>query len=287
MKWLVKALKQSGDQTEIEKTTRVFGGSINLCYYVRTKESEYFVKHHTQAPINFYRCEATGLTCIKQTNTLAVPEVYSFSDEPNRAYLLLEWIDGQTNKWTEHLLGERLAQLHQATGKHHGFPTDTYIGRLPQRNGLYESWLTYYRDHKLFSQINIGIEKGVIFGKRQKRLEQLLDQLSKWLPEDALPSYLHGDLWGGNWLAGQGGVPYVVDPSFFYGDRQMEIAFTELFGGFSQTFYDAYQDSFPLDHTYSDVKAIYQLYYLIVHLNMFGQSYANQVDDILDRYIGK
>jgi len=287
MKWLEKALKQNGDYSAIEKTTRVYGGSINTCYYVRTEQNEYFIKHHDDAPKNFFRIEKDGLTYIKQAKAIAVPEVYSFSDQPNEAYLLLEWIEGQANEQTEYMLGEKLAQLHKTSGDYHGFPTDSYIGLLPQPNGLYDCWLTYYRDQKLLSQINLGIKKGVINGKRRERLEKLLELLPKWIPEDVLPSYLHGDLWGGNWLVGQGSQPYVVDPSFFFGDRQMEIAFTELFGGFSQKFYDAYYTTFPLDHTYSDVKPLYQLYYLIVHLNIFGKSYASQVDHVLDRYIGK
>lgn len=287
MKWLKKALKQNNDLTSIQKVDRVFGGSINACFYVQTELNEYFIKHHEAAPKNFFYTEKVGLSYIKQSEAIAVPKVYDYSDQPKEAYLLLEWITGQARVETETLLGEQLAQLHQTTGDAHGFPVDTYIGLLPQRNGLYDCWLTYYRDQKLTGQIDIGIEKGVIFGERQKRLEILMDNLAKWIPTNVEPSYLHGDLWGGNWLTGPQGIPYVVDPSFFFGDRQMEIAFTELFGGFSREFYEAYQASYPLDRAYKDVKAVYQLYYLLVHLNIFGKSYAHQVDEVLDYYIGK
>lgn len=287
MEWLKKALKQNNDPSSIQKVERVFGGSINMCFHVQTELNEYFIKHHDSAPENFFQTEKIGLLYIEQSETIAVPKVYGYSDQPKVAYLLLEWIAGQTHEQTESMLGEHLAKLHQTTGDKHGFPTATYIGLLPQRNGLYDSWLTYYRDQKLSGQIDIGIEKGVIYGERQNRLERLLDNLSKWIPVDVKPSYLHGDLWGGNWLTGPHGTPYVVDPSFFFGDRYMEIAFTELFGGFSRKFYEAYQASYPLDRTYEDVRALYQLYYLLVHLNIFGKSYAHQVDEVLDHYIGK
>src|SRR5690625_4391560 len=246
MKWLKKALKQNNDLSSIQKVDRVYGGSINDCYYVQTGLKEYFIKHHATAPRDFFHTEKVGLSYIRQSETIAVPEIYGYSDEPGEAYLLLEWIAGQTSENTEVLLGEHLAELHQTTGDAHGFPTNTYIGLLPQRNGLYDRWLPYYRDQKLAGQIDIGIEKGVIYGERQKRLEKLLDNLSKWIPADVEPAYLHGDLWGGNWLTGPKGIPYVVDPSFFFGDRQMELAFTELFGGFSRKFYETYEASYPL-----------------------------------------
>lgn len=117
-------------------------------------------------------------------------------------------------------------------------------------------------------------------------MEKLLENLDKWVPDKVEPSYLHGDLWGGNWLSGPGGEPYVIDPSFLYGDRHFELAFTEVFGGYSSEFYQAYQDRFPLSPYYEDVKPLYQLYYLLVHLNMFGEAYGRSVDTILKRYTG-
>lgn|SRR5690625_4705094 len=287
MKWIENALNNYGDFSPIVQRMRVYGGSINKCYFVQTKEQKYFIKHHERSPKNFFHTEKVGLTYLRASNTIAVPKVYHVSDKPNESYLLLEWIKGQAEDRTEYILGEKLAQLHQTVGEYHGFETKTYIGLLPQPNGQYDSWLTYYREQKLLAQIKYGIEKGIIDLKLQKRLEKLLSHLERWLPKDVLPSYLHGDLWAGNWLVGKGGQPYVIDPSFFFGDRQMEIAFTELFGRFSQKFYEAYHATYPLVDTYNDVKPLYQLYYLIVHLNMFGKSYASRVEQILDRYIGK
>lgn len=167
----------------------------------------------------------------------------------------------------------------------HGFQNDTYIGLLPQPNELLANWLEYYRDYRLGSQINQGIERGVITGKRREKLERLMDRLDEWIPSFVEPSYLHGDLYGGNWIIGPGGEPFIVDPSFLYGDRHFEIAFTEVFGGFSQKFYDAYNEVFPLRPDYEDIKQIYQLYYLLAHLNLFGETFGSRVDGILDYYI--
>lgn len=171
------------------------------------------------------------------------------------------------------------------TGPNHGFQNDTYIGLLPQPNGLKPNWLEYYREYRLQSQIKYGSDKGVIQGKRLQKLNSLLERLDKWIPAFIEPSYLHGDLYAGNWIVGPAGQPYLVDPSFLYGDRHLDMAFTELFGGFSKEFYDAYEAVNPLRPDFDDIKPLYKLYYLIVHLNMFGESYGNDVDLILNKYV--
>src|SRR5690625_2058964 len=181
----------------------------------------------------------------------------------------------------------KLSHLHQHAGQKHGFDRDTYIGLLPQPNRLYDNWLDYYREKRLLPQLDLAIKRQRIHHQRRAQLEKLILQLDRWVPQQVQPSYLHGDLWGGNWLVGPNGTPYVIDPSFLYGDRHFELAFTELFGGFSQIFYDAYQATYPLLDIYDDVKPLYQLYYLLVHLNIFGESYGSRVDAILNRYIGK
>lgn len=287
MNWIEGALRTFGDNTLIQTTTRLFEGSINESYYVQTKEGQYFVKHHVNAPKDFFQLEAGGQQLIEQTKTISVPRVFAYSDKIGQAYLLLEWIEGERQRQTDERLGEELAQLHQCHHTHHGFLKDTYIGLLPQPNGLYTNWLTYYRDKKLMGQIDYGLSHKHIAGKRRKQLETLLERLDEWIPQDIHPSYLHGDLWGGNWIIGRAGKPFLIDPSFLYGDRHFELAFTELFGGFSQPFYDAYHAAYPLRDIYEDVKPLYQLYYLIVHLNIFGESYGSQIDAILERYIGK
>lgn len=279
---------QSGrDYSNLREIKPIQGGSINEAYYVRTDDNEYFMKYHADAPKDFFKSEAIGLRLIKETNTVSVPNYISYSDQPGDSFLLLEWIEGKPHEETEVTLGRKLAKLHQTFGRRHGFRNDTYIGLLPQPNELLPNWLEYFRTYRLESQIKQGVEKGVITGERQTKLEKLLERLDEWVPTFVEPSYLHGDFYSGNWIVGPGGEPFLVDPSFFYGDRQFDLAFSELFGGFSEEFYEAYDEVFAIRDDYEDVKPLYQLYYLLAHLNLFGEKYGEQVDEIVDRYVGK
>ncbi|SFE15772.1 Fructosamine-3-kinase [Lentibacillus persicus] len=281
-----QALYQAGDGEEIKQVKQVAGGSINESYFVQTGMQTYFIKYHANAPERFFELEAKGLNMSSETNSIAVPEVFTYSDERHNAFLVMEWVEGSPSADTDRKLGDHIAAMHQTIGNHHGFDDDTFIGALPQKNGLFSSWLEYYRDRRLKAQLQMGIERGTMTGRRRERMEKLLENLDKWVPDKVEPSYLHGDLWGGNWLSGPSGEPYVIDPSFLYGDRHFELAFTEVFGGYSSEFYQAYQDRFPLAPYYEDVKPLYQLYYLLVHLNMFGEAYGRSVDTILKRYAG-
>lgn len=265
----------------------VSGGDINEAYYVRTKEREYFVKLNRSMNKQFFELEAEGLKKIRSTNTISVPEVYLVADgkETNIPMLWLEWIEGEREEKTDVLLGERLAALHLAEAKKFGYDKNTYIGRLKQPNRLSESWLSYYRDYRLMGQLKAGKNLGTIKGMREKRMHRLLENLDQWIPDKPKSSLLHGDLWGGNWLAGKEGNPYLIDPSILYGDHEFELAFTELFGGFSRRFYEAYHSCYPLSPEYEARKELYQLYYLLVHLNMFGESYGPSVDRILLKYV--
>lgn len=287
IKKLAKIALESGrDYSGIETIKKIQGGSINEAFYIRTVDAEFFMKFHANSPKEFFKSEALGLRLIKETETISVPNYISYSDQPGHAFLLLEWIEGKKTERTEEILGYKLAELHKCYGRMHGLETDTYIGILPQPNELNANWLEYYRDKRLGTQLQIGIENGHITDKRRKQLEKLLERLDKWVPSFVEPSHLHGDFYSGNWIVGPGGEPFIVDPSFLYGDRHFEIAFTELFGGFPDKFYDAYDESYPLRKDFDDVKPIYQLYYLLAHLNMFGEAYGESVDKILNRYVG-
>lgn len=283
----MKALQQANDDSTCLDIEQLYGGSINKSFFVETNNNQYFIKYHPQAPDHFFEREAEGLARIKETNTIRVPEVLAVSDETDEAFLLMEWVEGEATPHTEVELGQQIAHMHQSLGEKHGFGKQTYIGKLSQPNGWCSSWLDYYRNQRLMTQLEYGIQNNRVTGKRRDQLEKLLSHLDEWIPKDASPSYLHGDLWGGNWLVGEDGHPYVIDPSFLYGDRHFEIAFTELFGGFSYRFYEAYQDQWPLADDYADRKPLYQLYYLLVHLNMFGEAYGRDVDVILNHYLGK
>lgn len=169
----------------------------------------------------------------------------------------------------------------------YGLGKPTYIGKLPQTNGWYSDWVEYFRDHRLQLQLDLSVQFNRMNQKRRLKLETLIRDLDKYLPNQPRVSLLHGDLWGGNWITGQAGKPYLIDPSVLYGDHLFELAFTELFGGFSEVFYSKYKEILSLEDYYEEVKPIYQLFYLLVHLNMFGEAYGAVVDRILKNISGK
>ncbi len=277
-----------GDFSSVNTIRQVGGGDINQAYYVRTQEREYFIKWNNNIPPHFFRVEAKGLRSIAETRTVAVPEVLDY-DEPENGktgLLVIDWIEGIPASTTTEQLGRKVAEMHQHQNSQHGFCEDTFIGTLPQPNGLFDSWLTYYREQRLEPQLHTAVSQGNMPEKRRKRMAVLLDRLDDWIPASVPPSLLHGDLWGGNWLPGPDGEPFLVDPSVLYGDRLFELAFTEVFGGFPDDFYKAYREAYPIPDYYSDVKPLYQLYYLLVHLNMFGEVYGPSVDRVLSEYIG-
>ncbi|MFD1413919.1 fructosamine kinase family protein [Oceanobacillus jeddahense] len=281
-------LKQIGDNSSIQIMTPVSGGDINRAYYIKTEKQAYFMKANQNADSDFFQVEVNGLERIRSTQTIGVPEVFYFdqSSGNQEMVLLMEWIKGEKTAATEQQLGEQLAALHLADGSsQYGLDQTTYVGKLTQTNDWYNNWVDYFRKHRLQPQFDLVIQYNRMNQKRHLKLEKLIRDLDNYLPNQPRVSLLHGDLWGGNWITGQTGKPYLIDPSVLYGDHLFELAFTELFGGFSELFYSSYREVLPLANYYKEVKPIYQLFYLLVHLNMFGEAYGGSVDNILNRYI--
>lgn len=283
---LQQALENIENDSKINNIQTVTGGDINDAFFVETKRARYFVKYNATIPEGFFHSEANGLERLRKTGAIAVPHVYEVLEYKNEGILVMEWIDGDRNPRTEEELGRGLARLHSTKAQQFGLDDDTFIGTLPQPNGWYDRWIDYYRDRRLISQCKLAEKRKRMPSDRKAKLMKLCDTLDKWLPNDCDPSLLHGDLWGGNWIVGPNGQPYLIDPSVFYGHAEFEMAFTELFGGFSQAFYHSYEEIYPLSPEYKERKPLYQLYYLLVHLNLFGESYGASVDRILKRYVG-
>ncbi|MGD6816454.1 fructosamine kinase family protein [Metabacillus sp. 113a] len=262
----------------------VSGGDINEAWMLQTETRKYFLKTNREESIDFFHAEADGLKEIASSNAIAVPFVLKTGTIDCVPFLLMEWIEGRKTEHTETELGTKLAAMHQTFHTKFGYGSDTYMGKLPQKNGWHGSWVRYYSNERLKPQLELAIGRGHMPVPRRRSMEKLLMNLDRWLGHHPKPSLLHGDLWGGNWMTGESGNPVLIDPSVLYGDHEFEIAFTELFGGFSQAFYSSYQEAFPLSEGYEDRKPLYQLYYLLAHLNMFGESYGRAVDQIISRY---
>jgi fructosamine-3-kinase len=283
---IAEALQHIGDSSAILQYKRVYGGDINEAFFVQSERQPYFVKIRHSLPPRFFQCEATGLETLRKANAINVPSVYGVKETNDYGFLILEWVEGEETSKTAEQLGYAVARLHQCYGPSFGFVEDNYIGLLPQKNGWYENWVDYYRECRLLPQIELAEQKGRMPARRRNKLEKLLASLERWLPETCSPSLLHGDLWGGNWIVGANGVPYLIDPAVFYGHYEFEIAFTELFGGFPSRFYEAYNELMLLSSDYHERKQLYQLFYLLVHLNLFGETYGSAVDRVLQRYVG-
>jgi fructosamine-3-kinase len=181
-------------------------------------------------------------------------------------------------------LGRNLAALHQVTAEEYGLDHNNFIGASPQPNTPTANWVTFFRDKRLGFQMSLAEQRGYLTSRRARLLERIGARLEEWLPARPPASLLHGDLWGGNWLTTDAGEPALIDPAVYYGHREADLAFTHLFGGFPPTFYAAYQQSWPLTEGYEARQDLYNLYHLLNHLNLFGESYGSGVDAILLRY---
>ncbi|MCH5585804.1 fructosamine kinase family protein [Shimazuella sp. AN120528] len=286
MTHLLEALRELGDRTCIREIKAVSGGSINQVTYVETDINKYIVKAHTSMPENFFIQEAMGLSAL--SCCVRVPKVFSyqFDEATGVGNLWLEWIPaGVRSEKGEEELGRKLGLLHQTTHAAFGFVEDNYLGIYPQPNAWSDDWISFFRDKRLQIQKEIALEKGYLCADRLHKLEKLMDRLEDFLPAKPISSLLHGDMWSGNTFISSTGEAVFIDPSVNYGDREVDIAMTELFGGFSPRFYQAYEEINPIEIEYNDRKGIYQLYYLLVYLNYFGESYGEEIDKVLGKYI--
>jgi fructosamine-3-kinase len=284
-------LKAAGDPGPISDIRRVGGGDINRAARVETARGCYFVKWHPAPQPGVFTCEAKGLALLAAGSAARVPAVVGAGSVPESgaAFLVLEWIERGSGKddSAAALLGRQLAGQHLTRHARYGLDHDNYIGRLPQPNAPSDSWVDFYASQRLGAQRDQAARNGLLPPARARLLDRLIASLDRWIDEPACqPSLLHGDLWGGNWMVSAAGEPVLIDPAVYYGDREADLAMTRLFGGFPQAFYDAYNEVFPLAPGHAEREPLYRLYYLLCHLNLFGESYGGSVDGILRRYGG-
>jgi fructosamine-3-kinase len=284
-------LAEAGDAGPISDVRTVAGGDINQAARVETAQGVYFVKWHPASQPDMFVCEAKGLALLAAADAARVPAVVGKGRVPDSkaAFLILEWIERGNGK-SNHAaatLGRQLAEQHHTRHARYGLDHDNYIGRLPQPNAYADSWVGFYATQRLGAQRDLAAQNGRLPAGRARRLDRVIASLDRWIDDAACqPSLLHGDLWGGNWLVSAAGEPVLIDPAVYYGDREADLAMTHLFGGFPQTFYDAYEEIFPLAPGHAEREPLYRLYYLLCHLNLFGEGYGGSVDAILSRYGG-
>jgi protein-ribulosamine 3-kinase len=258
------------------------GGDINSAYCLQGTDKSYFVKLNHADTLAMFAAEAAGLKELAATRTVRIPSPIIYGTAAEQAFLVLEYIEfGASSKTSNRLFGQQLALLHQQQQPYFGWHRNNTIGSTPQPNSSHGDWIEFWRIQRLQHQLKLSAAKGY-GGSLQTSGEQLCDKLALFFDGyQPHPSLLHGDLWGGNAATDKQGKPVMFDPACYYGDREADIAMTELFGGFSQDFYAAYQAICPLDQGYNTRKSLYNLYHILNHLNLFGSGYLRQAENMI------
>lgn len=263
----------------------VSGGCVNNAVKLDTSEGAFFLKWNESTPEDMFEKEYLGLQALGKADEINTVAPIAYGSCQGKGYLLMDYLPAHRQAegyWQ--LMGRKLAGLHKVSAKHYGLPYNNYIGKLPQRNTLTDQWLAFFIEHRLEVQLGLAIYNGHIDTVYAGKFRRIYPLLSGLLPDEQ-PALLHGDLWSGNVMPGHEGVPTVFDPAIYFGHREMELAFTQLFGGFDRLFYLAYHEAYPLAPGFTDRADIYNLYPLLVHVNLFGRGYLSGIDRTLKKYL--
>jgi fructosamine-3-kinase len=282
---LEKALSGAGGSFRIERVTPVAGGCIHRCFVLEGGKRRIFAKTNHRSRLDAFAAEADGLAALAAAG-IRVPAPLCWGEAGETAYLALEHLELRSSG-DYAALGRMLAVLHSAHGEHYGWTRDNYIGSTPQHNRPSDSWITFWRDARLEPQLELAKKKGFekFVSKEGRRLSDALPQLLAGHAPAA--SLLHGDLWSGNAGFIAGGGPVAFDPAVYRGDRETDVAMTELFGGFPEAFYSAYREAAPLDPGYAVRKTLYNLYHVLNHANIFGGSYGAQAERMIGQLLAE
>ena len=280
---LSEALGKTGT---LEWVRNLSGGDINRAALIRDGNTNWFLKYHQNAPDGMFAAEARALAEISEKGCIRVPAPIAHGIDNGTSWLVLEHLE-LTSNGPAALLGEQLAALHSVTFEQHGWGRDNYIGSTPQFNTRCEDWMTFWRDFRLAPQLEMARRNGH-GDPLQNKGEHLLENMDKIMGDhQPAASLLHGDLWAGNKAFIPGGQPVIFDPASYYGDRETDIAMTELFGGFGASFYAAYREHSPLPDGYRLRRELYNLYHMLNHLNLFGSGYLSRCENIIDSLLAQ
>lgn len=268
----------------LHSESNIAGGCINEARRLESTTGEvYFAKANSAGFLRLFEAEAKALTEIASTRTVRVPDPVCHGISGDRSFLVMEFLETSRDGGSaQRKLGQDLARLHRMEQPHFGWKIDNAIGATNQPNPASDDWIEFYREHRLIHQFELAQKKGQFFQGIELLLERLPNFFSEYKP---IPSLLHGDLWGGNFACDTEGQPYVFDPASYYGDREADIAFTYMFGGFSTEFYKSYEEIFPLDPGFEIRKNLYNLYHELNHYNLFGGEYARSAQSSINHLL--
>lgn len=282
----------TGKTFEINDRQTVSGGCINQGYAVSGNTDTYFVKLNKATQVEMFEAEALGLKQMLETQTIRIPKPICVGTVGDISYLALEWLEfggsNSTQSWED--MGRMLAAMHQAKPPQpsggaeacFGWNRNNTIGSTPQINTWTSDWVKFFTEHRLGYQFQLARRRGGDF-PWQERLIEAIPQLLDHKPK---PSLVHGDLWGGNAGITKAGEPVILDPATYVGDREVDLAMTELFGGFPAAFYRGYNEVWPLSSGYKQRKTLYNLYHILNHFNLFGGGYASQANRMIEQILG-
>ena len=271
----------TGTEAELRQQGSVGGGCINQAQRIRYGETEYFVKLNSAGQAEMFAAEYEGLEALRQCTALRIPAPVCQGEDGQSAYLVMENLE-LGGRGDPVALGEGLAALHHITQAQFGWHRDNTIGSTLQVNTLTADWATFYREQRLQFQLELAARHGAgsrLLSQGEQLLADFHVLFDNYSPEASL---LHGDLWSGNYAYTTSGEPAIFDPAVYYGDREADLAMTELFGGFGRDFYAAYNDAWTIDPGYKVRKTLYNLYHILNHFNLFGGGYASQAQRMVD-----
>jgi len=281
----IKKTLEENHEIIVTSAKPLSGGSINQACKISSETSDYFLKWNNSAPADFFEKEAAGLKHLKSAgSSLRIPDVISAASPVGETpgYLLMEFIN-ECGSGDSFRFGEELAKLHRTKNDQFGLHHDNYIGRLPQSNRQHSEWAEFFSEERIRPQLKLATDSGEIALGVAHKWDIIASRLDELLPS-AQPSLIHGDLWGGNYLFDESGKAVLIDPAVYYGHPEMDLAFSKMFGGFSGEFYRGYESVTPLEPGFQKRIPIYNLYPLLVHVNLFGGHYSSQAVSFLKSY---
>ncbi len=267
--------------------TGLGGGCINTAVRLGDERRRFFVKLNDANRLAMFAAEAEGLGELSSAGRIRVPEPICHGSAGDQAFLVLEYLEmGGAGRDSVEQAGRQLAALHQVSRDAFGWHRENTIGSTPQPNDSNPDWIAFWRDQRLGFQLKLAARHGY-GGRLQAQGEKLLEAFPALMTHAPRPSLLHGDLWGGNIGYLADGAPVIFDPAVYFGDREADVAMTELFGGFPAHFYAAYNEVWPLDEGYRTRRTLYNLYHILNHANMFGGGYLGQAQGMIERLLAE
>ena len=274
------AIRQNVEQTtgvtiRVDEPDAIGGGCINQTFRIQGDGQDFFVKLNSADAREMFIAEAEGLRQILASESVRAPRPLCWATAEGSAWLVMEYLP-LSGRGSGAELGRQLAAMHRFEHEEFGWHRNNTIGATPQINSRTSDWTEFWREHRLGFQLSLAARHGYA-GRLQQLGDQLMDSLPALFTDySPRPALLHGDLWSGNVGTLGTGVPVIFDPAVYFGDRETDLAMTELFGGFNADFYAAYREAYPLDPGYSTRRTLYNLYHILNHLNLFGDAYRAQ-----------